>query len=92
MRKWVIALGVLFVCAVLFAIRFSNDSGPMLGDEAVLRFFDGIVSAPLTPIVNVTSWLGSVAFVGPTSVLVARRVVRRSRADAWQLPLAALTR
>lgn len=90
MRKRLIALGVLFVCAVLFAIRFSKNNGPTIGDEAVLRFFDSIVSAPLTPIVKVTSWLGSVVFVGPSSVLLARRVVRRSRADAWLLPLAAL--
>jgi undecaprenyl-diphosphatase len=71
-------------------MRFRANTGPTVGDEAVLRFFHGIVFEPLTSIVKLTSWLGSVFFVGPASVAYARWMVRRSRADAFQLPLAGL--
>jgi membrane-associated phospholipid phosphatase len=90
MRKRVTALVVLFVCAVLFAMRFRSNGGPTLGDEAVLRFFNGVVFVPATIVVKITSWLGSVLFIGPVSVLLACVIVRRSRADAFQLPLAGL--
>lgn len=90
MRKRLTALVVLLVCAVLFATRFRKNGGPMPGDEAVLRFFAGVVFEPMTTVVKVTSWLGSIVFVGPVSVLLARRVIRTSRADAFLLPVASI--
>lgn len=90
MRTKAAVLAGLLVCAVLFAMRFRGNSSAMPGDEAGLRFFHGIVFAPLTTVVAITSWLGSVLVVGPASVLLARAVVRRSRADAFLLPLAGI--
>jgi undecaprenyl-diphosphatase len=90
MRKKVGALVVLLACAALFAIRFARAGGPMPGDEAVLGFFHRIVFEPLTTLVKVTTWAGSVVFVGPASIVLARRIIRSSRADAFLLTVASI--
>jgi membrane-associated phospholipid phosphatase len=89
MRKRVAAFVVLAVCSLAFILRMRNPV-PTWWDEPVLRFFYGLQAGPLTWTVIITSWLGSVLVLGPLSVVLARRVVRSSRRDAWMLPLAGL--
>ncbi len=91
-KSHLVALIVLALIGVAFAARI-RSGGFIPGDDRILRFFAGLEAfAPkvVTNVVKLTSWLGSVLFVGPLSIYLARKYIRRSRHVAYVLPIAAI--
>ncbi len=89
MRKRPAALIVCLVVALAFVLRMRNPAQLSI-DAPGLRFFHGLENRFLTGMWNVVSWLGSIVVVGPLSIVLANRVVRWSRRDAWALVLSAI--
>jgi membrane-associated phospholipid phosphatase len=89
MTKRLAALIVCLVVAVAFVLRMRNPA-ELAMDAPGLRFFHALENRALTWNWNIASWLGSILFVGPLSIYLARRAVRWSRPDAWALVLSAI--
>jgi hypothetical protein len=89
MTKRLAALIVCLVVAVAFVLRMRNPAALAM-DAPGLHFFHGLENRVFTAMWNVVSWLGSILFVGPLAIYLARRAVRWSRADAWALVLSAI--
>lgn len=89
MRKRLAALIVCLLVAVAFVLRM-RDPAELSFDAPGLRFFHALENRFLTGTWNVLSWLGSIVVVGPLSIVLANRVVRSSRRDAWALVVSAI--
>jgi membrane-associated phospholipid phosphatase len=89
MRNRLVALIASLLIATAFVLRMRNPA-EVTFDAPVLHFLHGLQHGALTMNWKIASWLGSIILLGPLSIVLARRVIRLSRPDAWALVLSAI--